>query len=51
MDVYPDCWGQGYGTKSATANHNNLASIAIMKPLGMKIIRYEERGVDYERRK
>jgi RimJ/RimL family protein N-acetyltransferase len=47
----PDCWGQEYGTESATADHNNLASIAIMKHLGMQLIRDEERDVEYERRK
>ncbi len=31
-----------------TADHRNLASIAIMKKLGMKLIREDERGVEYE---
>ncbi|MEM7283132.1 MAG: GNAT family N-acetyltransferase [Pseudomonadota bacterium] len=32
----------------ATADHRNIASIAIMKKLGMSLVREDSRGVEYE---
>jgi ribosomal-protein-alanine N-acetyltransferase len=33
---------------SATADHRNLASIAVMRKIGMRFVRSTERGVEYE---